>query len=42
MLLYVARIIVHNRAFHFHTGIRRNPWTQLLLNVEFYGAPILP
>ena len=26
-----------NRAFHFHEGLRRNSWTQLLLNLEFYG-----
>ena len=30
-----------NRAFHFHEGLRRNSWTQLLLNLEFYGPPIL-
>ena len=31
-----------NRAFHFHEGLRRNPWTQLLLlNLVFYGLPIL-
>eukprot|EP00439_Symbiodinium_sp_Y106_P067317 s4835_g11.t1 len=30
-----------NRAFHFHEGLRRNSWTQLFLNLEFYGSPIL-
>ena len=30
-----------NRAFHFHEGLRRNSWTQLLLNLEFYGPPVL-
>ena len=30
-----------NRAFHFHEGLRRNSWTQLLLSLEFYGPPIL-
>ena len=39
--LYTAVRYADNRAFHFHTGIRRNPWTQLLLNLEFYGALIL-
>ena len=39
--LHTAVRYADNRAFHFHTGIRRNPWTQLLLNLEFYGAPIL-
>ena len=30
-----------NRAFLVPTGILRNPWSRLLLNLEFYGAPIL-
>ena len=30
-----------NRAFHFHEGLRQNAWTQLLLNLEFYGPPVL-
>ena len=30
-----------NRASPFHEGLRRNSWTQLLLNLEFYGPPIL-
>ena len=36
MLLYVMRIIVL-----FTFPFVRNLWTQLLLNLEFYGAPIL-
>ena len=39
--LHTAVRYAGNRAFHFHTGIRHNPWTQLLLHLEFYGAPIL-
>ena len=39
--LHTAVRYADNRAFHFHTGIRRNPWTQLLLHLECYGAPIL-
>ena len=39
--LHTAARYAENRAFHFHTGIRHNPWTQLLLHLEFYGAPIL-
>ena len=39
--LHAAVRYADNRAFHFHTGVRRNLWTQLLLNLEFYGAPIL-
>ena len=30
-----------NRIFHFHVGIRRNPWLRLLFHLEFYGVPIL-
>ena len=41
--LHTAVRYADNRAFHlnFHTGIRHNAWTQLLLHLEFYGAPIL-
>ena len=39
--LHTAVRYADNRAFHFHTGIRRNPWTRLVLHLEFYGAPIL-
>ena len=39
--LHTAVRYADNRAFHFHTGTRHNPWTQLLLHLEFYGAPIL-
>ena len=37
----MSRSTSASQCFHFHTGILRNPWTQLLLNLEFYGAPIL-
>ena len=39
--LHTAVRYADHRAFHFHTGIRRNPWTRLLLHLEFYGAPML-
>ena len=39
--LCTAARYADNRAFHFHEGLRRNSWTQLLLNLEFYGPPIL-
>ena len=39
--LHTAVRYADNRAILFHTGIRRNPWTRLLLHLEFYGAPIL-
>ena len=39
--LHTAVHDADNRAFYFRTGVRRNPWTQLMLNLEFYGAPIL-
>ena len=39
--LHTAVCCADIRAFYFHTGIRRSPWTQLLLSLEFYGAPIL-
>ena len=37
--LHTAVRYADHRAFHFHTGIRRNPWTRLLLHLEFCGAP---
>ena len=40
-LLSTAVRCADNGAFHFHKGLRRNLWTQLLLNLEFYGSPIL-
>ena len=39
--LHAAVRYADNRAFYFHTGIRCNPWAQLLLHLEFFGAPIL-
>ena len=39
--LHTAVCYADIRAFYFHTGIRRSPWTQLLLSLEFYGAPVL-
>ena len=39
--LSTAMRYADNRAFLFHSGILRNPWSRLLLNLEFYGAPIL-